>query len=51
MKNTKQLNQLHDHAIGYEDPSILMMDVSHEGVLCESERQIEDFELLPETDW
>ena len=51
MKNTRKLDPLHVQAVGYEAPSIRAIDVSHEGVLCESERQIDDFELLPETDW
>ena len=53
--NTNHFNPLHSTAFGYEAPSILMADISPEGVLCESgveeERDIDNFVVLPETDW
>jgi len=42
---------LHDKVLAYEAPSFRMVELSHEGVLCESVRQIDNFELLEETDW
>jgi hypothetical protein len=52
---TQNFNQLHSTASAYEAPSILMVDISPEGVLCESgvqeERDIDNFVVLPETDW
>ena len=49
--NAKNFNQLHDTAFVYEAPSILMVDISPEGVLCESDRDIDNFDVLPEQDW
>lgn len=49
--NTTKFNRPQDLAFSYQAPSSMVIDISPEGVLCESERQIDDFELLPETDW
>ena len=48
---TQNFNQLHSTASAYEAPSILMVDISPEGVLCGSDRDIDNFEVLPEQDW
>ena len=48
---SKNLDLLHDKALGYEAPSIQMVDISSEGVLCGSDRDIADFVLLDEQDW
>lgn len=45
--NTKNTYELH----GYEAPSLVMVELSPEGILCESLRQIENFELLDEVEW
>lgn len=47
----KKINLLHAMADAYEAPSILMVDISPEGVLCESNRDIDNFDVLPEQDW
>ena len=46
----KRMNELRE-AKTYEAPSVQMLNLSLEGLLCESVRQIENFELLEETDW
>lgn len=55
MKKHKLLISLYGHETGYEAPSVRTIDVSPEGVLCESgvqeERDIDNFVVLPETDW
>lgn len=52
--NTKNIDQM-DSLMAYQSPSLKVVYVSHEGVLCESgvqeERDIDNFVVLPETDW
>ena len=52
--NTKNINQM-DSLMDYQSPSFMVVYISPEGVLCESgseeERDIDNFVVLPETDW
>jgi len=52
--NTKNISQM-DSLMDYQSPSFMVVYISPEGVLCESgvqeERDIDNFVVLPETDW
>ena len=53
--NTTKIKRPQDLAQSYKAPSSMVVDISPEGVLCESgvqeERDIDNFVVLPETDW
>ena len=51
MRQKKLTNQLHASAPAYEAPSLMVAELSSEGVLCGSIRDIDNFEVLPEQDW
>lgn len=47
----KVFDRLHNEVFDYETPSSMVVDVASEGVLCASERDIENFEVFEDLDW